>query len=248
MLPRFTPPDFESLKNAFGHSSALVPASDPAARTRWLTQLTYVRPAISRLDTALTLAQVLGGGTAVPPPVLLLGQLPLPKNSNAEDKWLALPIDTANPPDKGRVAFACVTQGDWTNKNNPYAGLLVDEWQERIPCKVWTADDQLGHVSGCAPETAAVAFHYEEPKARPPQALLLAVCPDRREKWDDDLVTGILEEALELAKIRTVDLDSMRQVGQILPALYFPFNLQDATISTNFAILEEARRGPAVVR
>jgi hypothetical protein len=39
---------------------------------------------------------------------------------------------------------------------------------------------------------------------------------------------------MDLARIRTVDLDSVQQVGQILPALYFAFNLKSATISTNF--------------
>ena len=97
-------------------------------------------------------------------------------------------------------------------------------WPERIPS---------------TRENAAVAFHYEEPKARAPQAMLLAVCPDDRKTWDDDLVTGILQEALELTKIRTVDLDSVQEVGQILPALYFALNLKGATISTNFAIAKE---------
>ena len=79
--------------------------------------------------------------------------------------------------------------------------MLVDEWPERIPS---------------TQEQAAVAFHYEEPKARAPQALLLAVCPDNRAFWDEELVTGILQETCELMKIRTVDLDSVQQVGQIL--------------------------------
>src|SRR5262249_55650178 len=175
---------------------------------------THIRPAISRLDTALTLAKVLGG-TAVAPPSLLLGQLP----AVSGDKWLGLSIDPSKPPDKGRVALACITQGDPVTQNT-YAGLLLDEWLERIPS---------------TQESAAVAFHYEEPKARAPQSLLLAVCPDERATWDDDLIYGILEEALELAKIRTVDLDSVQQVGQILPALYFAMNLQGATISANFA-------------
>ena len=126
-------------------------------------------------------------------------------------------MDPANPPDKGRVAFACFTQGDPITKTS-YAGLLIDEWPERIPS---------------TQEQAAVAFHYEEPKARAPQALLLAVCPDNRAFWDDDLVTGILQETYELTKIRTVDLDSVQQVGQILPALYFALNLKGATISAN---------------
>jgi hypothetical protein len=226
VLPRFTPPDFASLQSAFAQSSALV-ASDPQAPNRWLLQLAHVRPGISRLDAALTLAQLLGAQAAAPPD-LLLGQLPAINN----DKWLALGIDPAKPPDKGRVAFACVSQGDPVNQNN-YAGLLIDEWPERIPS---------------TQENAAVAFHYEEPKARAPQALLLAVCPDERRIWDDDLVTGILEEALELTKIRTVDLDSVQEVGQILPALYFALNLQGATVSVNFATMKEFARAVTSVR
>ena len=65
------------------------------------------------------------------------------------------------------------------------------------------------------------------------------MCPDDRATWDDDLLTGTLQEALELAKIRTVDLDSVLRVGQILPALYFALNLQGATISTNFTRFSE---------
>jgi hypothetical protein len=114
-----------------------------------------------------------------------------------------------------------------------YAGLLIDEWPERIPS---------------TQENAAVAFHYEEPKARPPQTLLLAVCPDGRAYWDDDLLLGILQETLELAKIRSVDLNSIAEVGQILPALYFALNLQGATLSTNFATVKEYARVTAELR
>ena len=181
VLPRFTPPDFASLQSAFAQSSAMI-AGDAQAPARWLTQLTHVRPGMSRLDAAYSLAQLLGASNA-DPSALLLGQLP----ATANDKWLGLSIDPANPPAKGRVAFACLTGGDPQTQNS-YAGLMIDEWPERIPS---------------VQENAAVAFHYEEPKARAPQALLLAVCPDSRPFWDDDLITGILEETLELAKIRS---------------------------------------------
>ena len=195
VLPLFTPPDVASLQAAFGQSASLV-SSDPNASQRWLTQLTHIRPAISRLDAALTLSQLLGAAGAAPPS-LLLGQLP----ATIGDKWLALGIDPANLPANGRVAFACLPQGDPVNQHQ-YAGLLIDEWPERIPS---TQKD------------TAVAFHYEEPKARAPQAVLLAVCPDDRKTWDSALLLEILQETLELAKIRTVDLDSIQQVGQILP-------------------------------
>jgi hypothetical protein len=226
VLPRFTPPNQADLQSAFGQSSSLV-ASDPQAPSRWLLQLSHIRPGITRLDNSFTLAQLLNDNPAASPS-LLLGQLPLVNN----DKWLGLGIDPTNPPAKGRVALACVTQGDPAHQNN-YAGLLIDEWPERI---------------SSTQENAAVAFHYEEPKARAPQALLLGVCPDDRRVWDDDLVLGILQETLDLAKIRTVDLDSVQQVGQILPALYFAMNLQGATVSTKFAQIEEISRVSAILR
>lgn len=225
VLPLITPPDAASIQGAFAQSSALV-SSDPAAPSRWLNQLIHVRPAISRLDAALSLSQLLTGSITTPAPVL--GQLPLQPG----DRWLGLPIDPANPPAKGRVAFACFAQGDPATQT-PYAGLLIDEWPERIPS---------------TEQRAAVAFHYEEPKARAPQSLLLAVCPDNRAIWDDDLILGTLQETLELAKIRTVDLDSVLKVGQILPALYFALNLQGATVSTNFISVKEISLASNVVR
>jgi hypothetical protein len=146
--------------------------------------------------------------------VLLLGQVPAP--AKLPDRWLALPIDPANPPQKGRVALACVVNGDATTAT-AYAGLMMEEWLERIP-----------GTQG----SSAVAFNFAEPSARAPNALLLAVCPNEQEVWDDAMLQAILSETLQLAKIRTVDLASVGTVGQILPALYFALNLQGATIST----------------
>jgi hypothetical protein len=186
-----------------------------------------VRSGISRLDSAYSLAQLLGA-TDADPSAFLLGQLP----ATPGDRWLGLPIDATNPPAKGRIAFACLIAGDPLTQN-AYAGLMIDEWPERIPS---------------VRENASVAFHYREPSARAPQALLLAVCPDNRPFWDDDLVLGVLQETLELAKIRAVDLDSVTEVGQILPALYFALNLQGATVSTNFATMREYSRVAADLR
>jgi hypothetical protein len=207
----------QALQGAFQQSDALV-ASDKAAPARWLTQLSYVRPAMARLDTAFGLVEI-STGNAAKLLSLQLAQLPL----QANDRWLALSWDPDTPPANGRVALACFTVGDPTSKT-PFAGLLIDEWLDRVP----------------SPEAkAALAFHYDEPNARPPHALLLGVCPDHRETWDDDLVCALLEETLELTKIRTVDLQSIHQVGQILPGLYFPLNLRGATPSVSFSVVKE---------
>ena len=219
ILPRVTPPDLIALQGAFSQSAALT-ASDAQAPTRWLRQLAHIRPGISRMDLALSVAQAFGKNPVYPPALALAQLPPVP----APDRWMGLPLDPAHPPQKGRVAFACVTAGDPTAQAK-YAGLIVDEWPERIPN---------------AQAQTAVAFHFEEPAARAPQALLLAVCPDNRETWDDALIQAVLAETLELAKIRTVDLSSMQKGGQILPALYFALNLAGATPSTQFAILTDS--------
>jgi hypothetical protein len=215
VVPRFTPPDASSLHAAFAESATLT-GGDAFATWRWMTQMSHVRPAAGRLDDAALVAQALAGAA---PASLALAQLPQVDN----DRWLALPLNGTTP-GKGRVAFAAIAAGD-PSTQAMYSGLLIDEWPERIPSTT---------------ESAGVAFHYDEPKARAPQAALLAVCPDNRETWDAQILQSILEETLDLAKVRAVDLDSIADAGQILPALYFALNLQGSTISMHLleAVLE----------
>jgi hypothetical protein len=212
VLPRCTPPNAAILKAAFATSASLLPDTAVDTPSAWIQQLTHVRPGIARLDAALTLAELLADFT---PPSFTFAQLPVIAN----DRWLGLPLDPATQaPSSGRVALAALASGNLVTASD-YSGLVFDEWPERIPARK---------------QSAAVSFHYEEPKSRAPQALLLAVCPDFRPTWDDELLLATLQETLQLAKIRTVDLASMIDLGQILPALYVPMNLQQATIATRF--------------
>jgi hypothetical protein len=207
-LPLFSPPDNVNLQSAFSDSAGLL-ATDVDAPARWLQQLTHVRPPISRLDSALTATQLLNG-PARPP--ITIGQLPF----QAGAAWIGIGLSSPAPP-PGRLSIVAVAVGDYSH-TAAYSGLLVDEWPERIPSRG---------------ATAGLAFHYEEPQARAPQTLLLAVCPDERPVWDEEAMLAILNETLDLAKIRTVDLDSIQEVGQILPGLYIPFNDQTDTISAD---------------
>jgi hypothetical protein len=103
----------------------------------------------------------------------------------------------------------------------------VDEWVEVIPN---------------ATETTGLAFHFNEPNARAPQAVLLAVPPDDRPAWDAETLETILLETMEMAKLRAVDAaalqpadpDAPSLVGQLLPALYFAVNAEGDTITTDF--------------
>jgi hypothetical protein len=208
-LPQVTPPDLATLRNALAASAELT-AADPAAPARWMQQLTHVRTGLSRLDAALTVADLLAGERAD----LVLGQLPFASGA----RWLALELADPPPP-AGSVSLACVVAGD-PAASGSYSGLLIDEWVERIPA---------------AQQPAGLAFHYDEPRARAPQSWLLMVCPDERELWDAELAEAILAETLDLAQVRTVDLASVSDAGQLLPALYLPFNPVQDTIAVNLS-------------
>ncbi|MGV8977822.1 MAG: hypothetical protein ACOH17_07245 [Cellulomonas sp.] len=210
VLPRFAPPDAAVLRAEFGLDPSALGA-DPTALARWQQQLTHVRPGIARLDLALLLGEVVAGAT---PPVVRVAQLP----AVTGDRWLALPVapgPTARAIN-GRLALVAHVVGDVSDPSVSWSGLLVDAWPERVPSTT---------------ESAGVAFHHDEPKARAPQALLLAVCPDLGRGWDEPTLQAVLGEAFDLARARTVDLGSVGRVGQVLPALYFPFNLRQDTVS-----------------
>lgn len=208
VLPLFAAPDGAALETAFGNSAQLV-TSDPAAPARWFQQLTHVRDGVARWDEAMMMSELLGGAERAEP---LLAQLP----HEADDRWLALPLDPAKPrPTSGRVALCASVAGDG-NLTQPAAGLMIDEWPEQIPSET---------------ETTGVAFHYDQPDSRAPQALLLAVSLDDAENWTDDGLLDVIRETLELAKIRTVDGESLAGLGGVLPSVHLPFNPEKATVS-----------------
>ena len=185
ILPHLTPPGLGALQTAFAESASML-AVDPDAADRWLLQLSHIRPAAERLDLAAVLTRLLGADK----PGLTVAQLP----PMPGDRWLALPVDPASPPASGRVAIEALASGD-PAAATVLAGLLLDEWLDRIPSQA---------------TSTGVSFNYPEPMARTPQSLLLATCPDARLAWDGELITTILEETLDLAKIRAVDLGSLQ--------------------------------------
>src|SRR5260370_30012998 len=179
---------------------------------RWVQSTSRVRPGVARLDQALLCAEVLSGRSLVHFDV---AQLPLASG----DRWLALNL-TDNVP-SSRLSLVAFTATPYL-QGGALAGLLIDEWTEVIPS---------------AKQTTAISFHHDDPTARAPQAILIAVRPDDFPEWTLETVEGSILETLSLAKFRAVDPDTLDGLGHYLPALYFAYNTGGPnveTISTDF--------------
>jgi len=209
VMPLFTTPNAAELNASLGDRPALCGGDDLAPRA-WLQQMAPVRPGADTLAAVLTAAELLGTPTS--PGSLQIAQLPHAPGQ----RWAALPFPDGTPP-SAQVAMVAV--GDF-NPAQPNAGLVVDAWDEIIPGPV---------------ETTGLAFHYDAPGARAPQAVLLAVPPDRTERtWSFEALVETVLEAAGLFRLRAVGLKQMRILtGGMLPAVYLPQNFTKDEPSVN---------------
>jgi hypothetical protein len=210
VLPRFTAGDPGEIARAFASSDA-VQGGNPGEAVQWFRRMTRVRPGVTRMGDAFLYADALGGSDALD---LSVGQLPF----QAGDRWIGLPIDDNHPAEANRVSLVASLPESF-DAFAPVAGLVVDEWVETLPSST---------------ETTGLAFHFDQPDARAPNAVLIAVPPDRRKPWDLGTLEKILLETLDLVKIRAVDTHALTDLGQFLPALFFTFNPDHRTVSTDF--------------
>jgi hypothetical protein len=145
-------------------------------------------------------------------------------------RWVALPFDIATgPPASGKVSLA-LHRAVQPAADQPWVGLLLDEWTEVIP----SAAEQVGAV-----------FQFDSPGAQAPQAVLLAVPPVRTERWDLDILIRIMHQTLELARIRALDLENIGLYGQLIPMTFLAANAENDTIST--PILEFVAKEVSIV-
>ncbi|MER5333778.1 hypothetical protein [Micromonospora sp. NPDC002717] len=204
-------PQPERLAAALAASDALQGGSPHPVR-RWLSRYGRVRPAVGRLQEVLTTAQALdAGGVVKLPATVRVAQLPYAPG----DRWVGEAPPRANTEP---VSLVVVAPGG-IDATRPVHGLLVDEWTEVVPA---------GRVQ------TGLTFEYDAPGAAAPQAVLLGLAPDGAATWQPATLANVLEEALDLAVARAVDVDSLGAAGQFLPALYFPTNIAETTTTTDF--------------
>lgn len=192
------------------------PGAGAGAPLHWLGQVAKVRPAAARLADLLLHRAGVGAGAVLG---WQLAQLPHVAGA-APEAWAATALPGAD-----RAARVCLTAcGVRPQPTGSVQALLVDQWNEVIP------DGR---------QTAALAFHFDAPAARAPQAILLAVVPEGRTAWTVDDALETVRETFEWSRLRAVGPAELAQaslpLGQYLPALYssVPFELPGTLLPGN---------------
>jgi hypothetical protein len=202
VIPRFQLAASTKLKQAFGESDSLqglgsMPHAAPPVTT-WIQRIAHVRERVSHLHDALLYAEAVTDDVHLN---FTVGQRPF----SSGDRWIGLDNVSAMDPPRGRLSIAAYTSGE-VDLDQPLSGLMIDEWTEVIPSEE---------------ETTGMTFQFDAPGNRAPQAILLAVSPDPDRPWTQEMLEDVLQETLELAKIRSVDLDALFDAGHFLPAWHF---------------------------
>jgi hypothetical protein len=211
ILRRFRPALKELLAPALTTGPDLGPDGDAAIQA-WQVRACRVRTALDAWRRLGVYSRVLGYESAE----IRVAQIP---HSTPPERWVALPFgDEVNRPPGGRLSLVLERVGT-PSVTDPWVGLLLDEWSERIPLRE---------------EDAGVVFQYDAPGTEAPSAILLAVTPDGHKNWSLDYLEETVNETFDLAKIRAVDTHGLGAMDQVLPMTYLAANPQNQAISTSF--------------
>ena len=171
----------------------------------WIQDTGRVRDAAHALDEALLHGELAEGGAGVS---IGAGQDPAvpgvidpsrPDEAEAARRWVgrAFPGQRGNQP---VVSFVVVHDGEGATPGatpgQEVTGIELDSWIEVVP-------DRRG--------AGAIAANIASPDSRAPNTILLAVPADVGAPWTRESLFSVIDEALELAECRLVDLDASRQ-------------------------------------
>lgn len=207
--PVFTPAKATTLAATFGKSASRL-GTPPLAASKWLGQVARVREGVAPFHRAIDLGEALRDATVAR---FIQGQLPSQPYAGSElEPWVA-----TGKPSKGSswtswlaMAPTTLSFADAMGNGQRMVGFQVDAWSETIPR---------------SEQATGIAFHFDAPSARPPQAILLGV-PRPGVSWSIDEVKQLLWQTLDLARLRAVDPHALQtpafphHYNQYLPAIY----------------------------
>jgi len=216
------------------------PGAGATAVRTFLTDLASVRDGVRRYVEALLLTEAVGHAG-----VLRVAQLAGPGKEPPKG-WIDGPIDAASStPDVPVGSYVMDVAGNY-GAGQPTFALVVDQWVELLPVRQRRGEGANAPVD--ARHTTGIAFNAAAPLSRPPQALLLAVAPDGQ-RWTTAAVMDVLEDTLDLAKIRAVTLERTNGAARLLPALYEQsWSLQGEKVFDLAATLAVAAKSEAMLQ
>ncbi|WP_297335952.1 hypothetical protein [Algoriphagus sp.] len=168
----------------------------------WWAEISHVRKPMSQLESVSMLGELLYEDPLHLKPVQLPWDMDnLPPLSD-RDYWFGAAFPDSYQPDGDRLSLLILGHQKVEEK---CVGLVLDEWTELIPI---------------AKQTTGIAFHFNQPDARAPQSLLLAVPGEKNGTWDFEELAHCVEEALSLSKLRAVEPEHVEEsmYSQLLPA------------------------------
>lgn len=205
ILPAIAPPE-----STDGWAAALAapPAGATATAIRMLlTDYASVRDGTCRYVEATMLA-----AAPTPRAVQLAGP-----GKNPPSAWIGGALALEDPtPDTPVVSSLLDIAGAYDGQGVT-AAIVLDEWLEVVPVRARrgaAADAPV--VERLA---TGISFNAAAPSSRPPQAILLAIAPDA-DRWTGAALVEVLEDTMELARLRAVTLERTNGIARILPALY----------------------------
>ncbi len=189
-----------------GNKGLLRSAGD-FAMEEWAHGIARVRERMSNLDTLAMHTEAFDQELPGAAPM----QLPfaLDSGGTAEDHWLGIEFPTGYTPSEDKLSIVMYNAGVFSaNPNGAQVALLLDEWVEIIPNPE---------------ETTGLAFNYDQPNAKAPNTILLAVTPTETGSWSWDDLIYTITETVDLAKNRAVEPEHLEQtyLGQILPGFMY---------------------------
>jgi hypothetical protein len=176
-------------------------AAAPALDSEWLTVNAAVRESLGRLE-AYQLDAALQN----------LGPELSAWTNRPDDPWqMSVPTtDDGSAVRASRLVAIYGPEGvlpaDPADLSTVAAGLL-DSWAETIPD---------------AEQTTAAAFGFDAPASRAPQAILLAVPPDKNEPLTPSVLVDVVAETRELARARMATPAELGAFEAILPLMMLP--------------------------
>jgi hypothetical protein len=182
---------------------------------------------VSDVELALLLSQTMGVDTAysVEP-----AQLPW----NEGEPWIGAGVtfDDDTPID-ATTSIVSVGPGRFTDPTQ-IAGVLIDVINDRVP--------PIEHTGG-------LSFPFDQPSARAPQAIVIAVAPDVEAaiatgegggqapawRWDD--LVGSVDFLIEEMRLRAADPNFLQGLALSLPSTMIPYDPVSPVFTANLVEL-----------